>query len=115
MKSKWLFAVLLLQTSAVNADSTIEVVVMSLAAGTTAVKLSIPQDALIARNAIPGVFVIANGESRFRMVRPGNTRRGQVEILSGLFGAAQLIVEGQDKLHDGSKVRVRGAAAAGDQ
>ena len=82
-----------------------EVVRLDTKAGNAAL-ISIPRTALIARNGIPGVFVVENNEARFRMVLPGKTRAKQVEILSGLFGNEVLVVDDLDAVHDGSPITI---------
>lgn len=68
--------------------------------------ISIPVDALIMRNNIPGVFVVENNEARFRMVRLGKISSSKVEILSGLFGDETLVNGGLEDVHDGSPISV---------
>jgi multidrug efflux system membrane fusion protein len=46
-------------------------------------------------------------------VTTGITEGNDVEVLTGLTGNEQVVVDGQDKLQDGSKVDLRGAGGAG--
>jgi multidrug efflux pump subunit AcrA (membrane-fusion protein) len=95
-----------------------------LAAGPTAqARLSVPAAALVNRGGIPGVFVLqraapfpppvndAEGnalpEARFRMVKPGRTAGGRVEILSGLSGDEVLVLGDLGSIHDGSPILAR--------
>ena len=68
-------------------------------------RLRIPRQALVERGGIPGVFVLSPaGEARFHMVRLGNTRGTQVEILSGLHGDETLVLGSLADVHDGSPI-----------
>lgn len=68
-------------------------------------KIRIPRRALVERGGIPGVFVLsAAGEARFRMVRAGDTRGAQIEILSGLHGDETLVLGDVSAVHDGSPI-----------
>ena len=70
-----------------------------------AVKIRIPRQALVERGGIPGVFVLGEaGEARFRMVRAGDTRGAQTEILSGLHGDETLVLGDLSAVHDGSPI-----------
>jgi multidrug efflux system membrane fusion protein len=46
-------------------------------------------------------------------VTTGITEGNDVEILTGLTGTEQIVVDGQDKLQDGSKVDQRGPGGSG--
>lgn len=105
-----LMTFMLLPVFAVRAETStiIETAILKISASQSdPLKISIPRDAVIARNGIPGVFVVENDEARFRMVRTGKTVANQVEILSGLFGNEVLVLDQLDHMHDGSAVRVR--------
>lgn len=71
-------------------------------------RITVPQRALVLRNGIPGVFVLHDGEARFRMVRPGQTilsrNKKQVVVLSGLFGNETLILGETQQLYDGMPI-----------
>jgi hypothetical protein len=68
----------------------------------TGTRVQAPRAALIERGGTPGVFVLANGEARFRMVRPGHARGPNVEILAGLRGAETIVLGDLTEVHDGS-------------
>lgn len=76
------------------------------ARSSNALSVSIPQTALVYRNAVPGVFVVENNLARFRMVRPGKSGARRVDILSGLFGNETLVVGDLDVVHDGSPITI---------
>ncbi len=65
----------------------------------------IPRAALIERAGVPGVFVLAGGEARFRMVRPGKARGAEIEILAGLHGNETLVLGDLTPVRDGSPIR----------
>ena len=68
-------------------------------------KIDIPRAALVERGGIPGVFVLnRDGAARFRMVRAGDTRGRQTEILSGLHGDETLVLGDLSAVHDGSPI-----------
>lgn len=68
-------------------------------------RILIPQAALVERGGLPGVFVLgADNQARFRMVRPGKTGNGRVEILSGLSGDETLVLGDLHEVHDGSPI-----------
>jgi hypothetical protein len=63
--------------------------------------IRIPRRAVVMRDGIPGVFVVRDGEARFRMVRTGAVAKQSVEILSGLFGDETLLLDDVSALYDG--------------
>jgi hypothetical protein len=68
-------------------------------------RILVPQAALVERGGIPGVFVLGtDSQARFRMVRPGKTANGRVEILSGLGGDETLVLGDLHDVHDGSPI-----------
>ncbi len=65
----------------------------------------IPRTALVDRAGLPGVFVLnADGQARFRLVRPGKTYGDNIEILSGLRGGETLVVGDLGAVRDGSPI-----------
>ncbi|MDH3342903.1 MAG: hypothetical protein OEM07_04185 [Gammaproteobacteria bacterium] len=68
--------------------------------------ISIPDNVLIVRQGVPGVFVLEKNEARFRMVRPGKINANRVEILSGLFGDETLISGDLKVMFDGTPVKI---------
>jgi membrane fusion protein (multidrug efflux system) len=57
------------------------------------------------------VFVVADGKAQRREVRIGARRPGSVEVLAGLKVGEQVVVEGTQKVRDGSPVRTTEMAA----
>ena len=71
-------------------------------------KILVPRGALVERGGIPGVFVLSEaGEARFRMVRAGDTRGAQTEILSGLHGDEMLVLGDLSAVHDGTPITAK--------
>lgn len=68
----------------------------------------VPQRAVIERGGIPGVFVLADGQARFRMVKTGRRQGERIEILSGLTGTETLVLGDLTPVHDGSPIRRSG-------
>jgi len=70
--------------------------------------LVLPQEAIVkdARGE-PGIFLVGNTNTvTFTPVTPGIRKLGLVEILSDLDRDCRVVVSGQNRLEDGSKVRV---------
>ena len=67
----------------------------------------IPADAITRRGDLHFVFVAESGVTRTRMIAVGNTRDGDVEILSGLAPGDRIIRPIPVGLTDGMKVEVR--------
>lgn len=70
-----------------------------------ATDLLIPEHAIVMRGGVPGVFVLDNNEARFRMIKPGEKRGSQQQVLSGLGGNETLVVGSLQEVHDGSRIR----------
>lgn len=68
--------------------------------------LVIPEEALSPEAERQYVFVVADDKVERREVRIGGRRPGSVEVLSGLNAGEQVVVEGTQKVRDGSTVRV---------
>jgi len=72
--------------------------------------LALPQEAIVkdARGE-PGVFLVCDGNKvAFTPVRPGIRKMGKVEILSDLDQDCRVVISGQNRLENGSKVKVMG-------
>jgi membrane fusion protein, multidrug efflux system len=67
--------------------------------------LVIPEEALTPEAERQFVFVVADGKAERREVRIGGRRPGSVEILAGLAAGEQVVIEGTQKVRDGSRVR----------
>lgn len=72
-----------------------------------ATRLFIPAGAYIERGGLPGVFVLTEGQARFRMVRIGKRSAAQLEVLSGLSGDETLVLGDLAQIHDGSPIVVK--------
>lgn len=73
--------------------------------------LVIPEQALTPEAERQFVFVVADGRAQRREVRIGSRRPGSVEVLAGLKPGEQVVVEGTQKVRDGSPVRATEIAA----
>jgi membrane fusion protein (multidrug efflux system) len=67
--------------------------------------LIIPEEALTPEAERQYVFVVADGKAERREVRIGGRRPGSVEILAGLAAGEKVVIEGTQKVRDGSAVR----------
>lgn len=70
-------------------------------------RLLIPVSAYVERSGLPGVFVLSEGQARFRMVRIGKRSAGQLEVLSGLTGNETLALGDLAEIHDGSPIAIK--------
>lgn len=83
------------------------VVALKVTALTPPQRLLIPAGAYMERSGLPGVFVLSEGQARFRMVRIGKRNAGQLEVLSGLTGDETLVLGDFAEIHDGSPIVVK--------
>lgn len=68
--------------------------------------LQVPQEAVLNRAGITGVFVVNDkGVAEYRMVRTGRTDNGQVEILSGLAAGDRVVTRNAAAVSNGDLVR----------
>jgi multidrug efflux pump subunit AcrA (membrane-fusion protein) len=68
--------------------------------------VSIPSEALVEKNGKSGVYLLDGGEAAvFQEIVPGVSIDGATEIRSGLSGGEQVVIQGQQYLSDGAKVR----------
>jgi multidrug efflux pump subunit AcrA (membrane-fusion protein) len=71
--------------------------------------LVVPRAALVERGQLQSVFVVDPAQrARLRLVRTGKTLGDDVEILAGLTEGERVVVEGKERLTDGSLVEPRG-------
>jgi len=68
---------------------------------------TIPLDAVINFAGVTRVFVVENGIAHSREVKVGRIKNGRQEILTGLKPGETVVVTGQAKLQDDSKVRLK--------
>jgi membrane fusion protein (multidrug efflux system) len=67
--------------------------------------LLIPEEALTPEAERQYVFVVSGGKAERREVRIGGRSPGTVEIVAGLNAGEQVVIEGTQKVRDGSLVR----------
>lgn len=65
------------------------------------VMFTIPQQALVFRNGVAGVFIVQKNKARFRMVRLGKNTQSSIYILAGLLGNETILLSNVSKLFDG--------------
>jgi len=75
--------------------------------------LLIPEHALVPEQGDMYVFVVKDGSAEKRLVRIGQRRVGDVQVVEGLAAGELVVTEGVQKLRDGSAVTVQEPAAAG--
>lgn len=68
--------------------------------------IRVPVAALAQEGGLPGVFVLAHGRARFRVVRTGRRTGNSVQILSGLTGNETLVLGNLRALHDGTPIHM---------
>jgi len=69
--------------------------------------LTVPETAVISRGQLTGVMVVDEANrARFRLVKPGRRYGDRIEILSGLEAGERVVLEGPDRIQDGSPVSV---------
>jgi len=66
----------------------------------------LPEDVLLVRAGLPGVFVVYQQQARFRMVRVGKQHKQKTLFLSGLQND-DLVIRKPGKLYDGQAVKVQ--------
>jgi multidrug efflux system membrane fusion protein len=73
---------------------------------------SIPEAALLRGAKGSYVYVVEGGKARMQLVQVGPRDRGRVAVTEGLSGGEQVVVDGSERLEDGSAVDVVPAGAA---
>jgi len=66
----------------------------------------VPETALSRFGQMERIFVTQNAIAHLRLVRSGEHRDGQVEILAGLNAGEQVVIQGGDRLVDGQSVHI---------
>jgi len=66
--------------------------------------LVVPEQALVPERGEVYVFVVADGRALRRIVTIGRRRPGEVEILTGVAVGERIVIEGTQKIRDGSVV-----------
>jgi len=74
--------------------------------------LVVPESAIVPERGSVFVFVVADGTAERREVMIGRRQPGRVELLRGVSAGERVVVEGTQKIRDGSNVTEAGAAAA---
>lgn len=77
----------------------------------------VPVEAVVRRGGKPVAYVLPTGmdKVKLRVCKVGLARDGLVRVLSGLKSGDRLVVSGNTRLRDGSKVREAGSMARGGQ
>jgi RND family efflux transporter MFP subunit len=72
--------------------------------------IAVPAEAVVEVRGVNGVYALEDAEERahFREITAGVTVDGETEIRSGLEAGMLVVVQGQQFLTDGAKVRVIG-------
>jgi membrane fusion protein, multidrug efflux system len=75
--------------------------------------LLVPEQALVPEQGDVFVFLLKGDTVEKRLIRIGQRRVGEVEVVQGLAAGDQVVSEGTQKLRDGARVKVQGAPGAG--
>lgn len=70
--------------------------------------LVIARDTLLTEGGTHHVFVVENGAALRRELETGLQTETRVEVISGLREGEQVVIEGQNQLQDGDRVRIDG-------
>jgi RND family efflux transporter MFP subunit len=66
----------------------------------------VPREAIVQQGTTPTVFVNNNGKAEQRQVQTGLSDNTNIEIVSGLAPGEQVVIVGQNSLHDGTPIQV---------
>jgi membrane fusion protein (multidrug efflux system) len=69
--------------------------------------LLVPEQALVPEQGNVYVFVVQDGRVEKRLVRTGERRVGEVQVVAGVAAGEQVVTEGTQKLRDGAPVTVQ--------
>jgi membrane fusion protein (multidrug efflux system) len=72
--------------------------------------LTVPLEAVVSFAGVTKLFVVEQGVARGRTVQVGRIQAGRQEILTGVEEGVEVVVTGQSKLQDGTKVALRSPA-----
>jgi membrane fusion protein (multidrug efflux system) len=75
--------------------------------------LVIPEQALVPEQGDVFVFVVKDGVAEKRLVKTGQRRVGEVQVVQGLAAEESVVTEGTQKLRNGTRVKLVDGAAAG--
>ncbi len=84
-------------------------------AGAARQALTVPNAAVIYNPYGSAVFVVRSGSVHQALVKTGETRGNQVEIVAGLKAGEVIVTAGQIKLHDGSPVTINNTVQPSDE
>jgi RND family efflux transporter MFP subunit len=70
-------------------------------------RVMVPESALVERGQLAMAFTVENGKAVMHALRLGGRAGGKVEVVSGLEGGAQVVVENAARLAHGTPVEVR--------
>lgn len=70
--------------------------------------VTVPEDAVVSFDGMRIVYVLEEGLAKAYDVLTGPASKGKVVITKGVVAGKEIIVQGQDLLSDGAKVRVEG-------
>lgn len=73
----------------------------------SAAALTVPKSAIKNDNGSTVVYVYRNGTVERRAVRLGNSRDNEQEVIAGISDGDQVVVRGNEAIHDGQKVDVK--------
>ncbi len=71
--------------------------------------LVVPVSCIITQDDHKAVFVVSNGSARLVPIEEGIESDGMAEVKSGISLADEVVVQGEDTIHDGQKVKVQQA------
>jgi RND family efflux transporter MFP subunit len=81
-------------------------VFIPLDAAPSASSVWVPEESLIRREQLAGLFTVNNQTACLRWVRTGKSRNGQVEIIAGLAKNEPFILRAESKLYNGAPVKI---------
>jgi membrane fusion protein (multidrug efflux system) len=69
--------------------------------------LALPASCIISQDDHKFVFTVVNGAAKLVPVQPGIESDGMVEIKNGISSSDEVVVQGEDTIHDGQKVETQ--------
>lgn len=70
--------------------------------------LRVPSGSVLKRGGMTGIFVVDGGKATFRLVTLGASSDGTLEVLSGISGGEQIVLDPSPALGEGNPVEVQG-------
>jgi len=70
----------------------------------------VPEEALVPEAGDVFVYVVRNATVEKRVIKTGQRRVGDVEVIAGLAAGDEVVIEGTQKLRDGAPVSIMPAA-----